>query len=244
MTDPLPARSAQHVSTRRILTMRLLRAVAATAVLLTLYFVLPLDRLADLPVAVSLPMALAAFAALMVFQVKVIMASSHPGLQAVEMLAISLPLFLVIFAASYYVMGVAEQSWFSESLSKLDALYFTVTVFATVGFGDIAAIAPPSRVAVTVQMLADLIILGVGVRVITGAVREARAGRADRCREADAGKNAFDLVAQHDSLDPTARRAPVDRRSCCPRWCEPLPRVLSRSGSTPDVPRRSPAGTW
>ncbi len=175
MTDPLPARSAQHVSTRRILTMRLLRAVAATAVLLTLYFVLPLDRLADLPVAVSLPMALAAFAALMVFQVKVIMASSHPGLLAVEMLAISLPLFLVIFAASYYVMGVAEQSWFSESLSKLDALYFTVTVFATVGFGDIAAIAPPSRVAVTVQMLADLIILGVGVRVITGAVREARA---------------------------------------------------------------------
>ena len=123
----------------------------------------------------SLPLALAAFTVLMVVQVRAIMRSTHPGLRAVEALAISLPLFLVIFSATYYVMGVADPSWFSESLSKLDALYFTVTVFATVGFGDITAASPPARVAVMLQMLADLIVLGVGVRVLTGAVREARA---------------------------------------------------------------------
>jgi hypothetical protein len=162
-------------STRRILTVGMLRAVAATVVVVVAYFALPLDALADLPAWLSLPVALVAFAALMALQVRAIMGSSHPGLRAVEALAISLPLFLVIFSATYYVMGVAEPGWFSESLSKLDALYFTVTVFATVGFGDIAATSPPARVAVTLQMLADLIVLGVGVRVLTGAVREARA---------------------------------------------------------------------
>ena len=153
----------------------MLRAVAATAVVVVAYFALPLDAVADLPAAVSLPVALVAFGALMVFQVRAIMDSTLPGLRAVEALAVSLPLFLVIFSATYYVMGVADPGWFSESLSKLDALYFTVTVFATVGFGDIAATAPPARVAVTLQMLADLIVLGIGVRVLTGAVREARA---------------------------------------------------------------------
>lgn len=163
------------MTTRRILTVGLLRAAAATAVVVTLYFALPLDRIADVPAVLSLPLALAGFVALMVLQVRAIMSSSHPGLRAVEVLAVSLPLFLVIFSATYYVLGVADADWFSESLSKLDALYFSVTIFATVGFGDIAATAPPARVAVTVQMLSDLVILGVGVRVITGAVREARA---------------------------------------------------------------------
>lgn len=163
------------MTTRRILAIGLLRAAAATAVVLTLYFALPLGRVAEVPAALSLPLALAGFAALMVLQVRAIMVSPHPGLRAVEFLAVSLPLFLVIFSATYFVLGVADPDWFSESLSKLDALYFTVTIFATVGFGDIAATSPPARAAVTVQMLADLVVLGVGVRVITGAVREARA---------------------------------------------------------------------
>ncbi len=162
-------------STRHILTVGLLRAVATTVVVVTAYFLLPLDGLAELPGFITLPLALAGFGALMVIQTRAIIASPHPGLRAVEALAISLPLFLVIFSASYYVMGVADPAWFTESMSKLDALYFTVTVFATVGFGDIAATSPPARAAVTVQMIADLIVLGVGVRVLTGAVREARA---------------------------------------------------------------------
>jgi hypothetical protein len=162
-------------STTRIVTVGLLRAAAATALILTLYFVLPLDRVADVPAVVSLPLALAGFTVMMVLQIQSIVRSPQPGLRAVEALAISLPLFLVVFAATYYVLGVSDPTWFSESLSKLDALYFTVTVFATVGFGDIAASSPPARVAVTVQMVADLVVLGVGVRVLTGAVREARA---------------------------------------------------------------------
>ena len=177
-------------SPRRVVTLGLLRAGAITAVIVTLYFILPLDGLADLPAAVTLPTALLAFVALLAVQVRAILSSTHPGLRAVEALAICLPLFLVVFAAAYYLTSVAQPSWFNESLSRLDAMYFTVTVFSTVGFGDIAATAPATRTAVMVQMLADLAILGVGLKILTGAVREARArdGSAAVSRSPDRGE--------------------------------------------------------
>ena len=51
----------------------------------------------------------------------------------------------------------------------------TVTVLATVGFGDITAKTDPARLVVTIQMVADLILIAVVVRLILGAA--SRAGR-------------------------------------------------------------------
>lgn len=166
--------STASTPTRRILALGLARAAAATVVLVVAYFVLPFDGLADLPGGLTLPIALVAFALLVGLQTRAILRSPYPGLRAVESLAITLPLFLIIFAATYYVASVANAGAFTEQLSKLDALYFTVTVFATVGFGDIAATSDAMRIAVTVQMLADLVLIGVGLKILTGAVREAR----------------------------------------------------------------------
>ena len=181
MSDvPQPADTASdRAATRRILAAGLLRSVLSTAVVLVLYFWLPLDGLADMSPAVSLPILLAAFAALVVLQVRAIFGSTYPGLRALEGLGVLVPLFLVAFAGIYYVLGVADPSWFSEPLSRLDALYFTVTVFATVGFGDITSTSAPARAVVTLQMVVDLLVIGLGVRVILGAVQEARrrAGR-------------------------------------------------------------------
>jgi hypothetical protein len=50
-------------------------------------------------------------------------------------------------------------------------LYFAVTVFSTVGFGDIAAKSEAARVVLIFQMLGDLALLGAGARVLLGAVR-------------------------------------------------------------------------
>ena len=64
-----------------------------------------------------------------------------------------------------------------HSLTRTDALYFTVTVFTTVGFGDITATTQAARLIVTVQMILDLGVLGLGIRVFLGAVqRGARSG--------------------------------------------------------------------
>lgn len=159
---------------RRVLAVGLLRAGAATALVLALYFTLPLQRLADLSPVVVLPLALLGFAALVAGQVLAISRAAYPGVRALEALGSSVPLFLVIFATTYFVLGVADASWFSESMSRLDALYFSITVFTTVGFGDITATEPATRVAVTVQMVADLLVIGLGLRVILGTVQQAR----------------------------------------------------------------------
>jgi hypothetical protein len=47
---------------------------------------------------------------------------------------------------------------FAGPLTRTDALYFTVTVFPTVGFGDITARSETARIVVTGQMIADLVI--------------------------------------------------------------------------------------
>jgi hypothetical protein len=72
-------------------------------------------------------------------------------------------------------MAQADLSNFNvQSLTRTDALYFTVTVFTTVGFGDIVATTQVARLVVTVQMILDLVVLGLGVRVFLGAVQRGR----------------------------------------------------------------------
>ena len=68
---------------------------------------------------------------------------------------------------------------FSQPLTRTDALYFTVTVFSTVGFGDITPKSEAARVVVIVQMLGDLALLGAGARVLLGAVQRGLQRRQD-----------------------------------------------------------------
>jgi hypothetical protein len=49
-----------------------------------------------------------------------------------------------------------------------------VTVFSTVGFGDITAKSEAARVVLIIQMLADLALLGAGIRILLGAVQRGR----------------------------------------------------------------------
>jgi hypothetical protein len=76
-------------------------------------------------------------------------------------------------------MERASAANFTQPLTRTDALYFSVTVFTTVGFGDIAAKSETARVALIVQMLADLALLGAGARVLLGAVRRGQQRRTD-----------------------------------------------------------------
>jgi hypothetical protein len=79
-------------------------------------------------------------------------------------------------------MERASAAAFTQPLTKTDALYFTVTVFSTVGFGDITAKSEIARVVVIIQMLGDLALLAVGARLLLEAVhrgQQARTGTGD-----------------------------------------------------------------
>jgi voltage-gated potassium channel len=163
----------------RVFVLAALRATATTAAVLALYYVLPLNLEATWVVVFTLVIGLAALIALVVFQVRAILVSGFPGVRAVEALASSIPLFLLLFAASYFVLERFSPGNFSEPLTRSDSLYFTVTVFSTVGFGDITPKTELARLLVTGQMIADVIILGLAIKVIVGAVRSRRSGTPD-----------------------------------------------------------------
>jgi voltage-gated potassium channel len=163
---------------RRRVLRSLLRATLTSTVLVVLYYRLPLTGALKASTVGLLLAGLAVFAGIIAWQVRAILRSDYPGLRAIEALAAAIPLFLLVFAATYVKLADAQPSAFTEPLSRTDALYFTITVFSTVGFGDIAPVATPARVVAMVQMLGDLVVVGLVLRVMLGAVKEGRERRA------------------------------------------------------------------
>ena len=160
---------------RRVLALTLLRALLYATVLAALYYLLPVDEEWRLSSGLRMVLGMALFIAVLIWQIRKVLNSRHPGLRAIEALAVTLPLFLLFFATTYFLMSLHGSGTFSqEHLSRTDALYFTVTIFATVGFGDISAVSQAARVVVMFQMLLDLVILGVGVNAFVHAARLGR----------------------------------------------------------------------
>jgi voltage-gated potassium channel len=152
----------------------LIRSVVTVLVLVVVYYRLPLHGSAGVGAVVLFVGGLVVLAALVAWQLRAIVLARHPVLRAVEAFASAIPLFLLLFAAIYVLLEAARPGSFSEPLTHTDGLYFTVTVFATVGFGDIAPVSEPARVLVTIQMIGDLLVLGLVVRSMLEAVRRGR----------------------------------------------------------------------
>lgn len=171
MTEPLVS-GLDPRKRRRLIIGVLLRTAFTATLLVAIYYLLPLDRVERLSQWARLVVGLALIAAVTAWQIRTILKSRHPGLRAIEALAVTVPLFLLFFASTYFLMSGAGSGNFSQaSLSRTDSLYFTVTTFATVGYGDITAITQGARLVVTVQMMLDLLILGLGVQAFLGAAR-------------------------------------------------------------------------
>jgi len=149
----------------------LLRVSLTIAVLLTAYYLIP-TRVeggdSDVP---WLILELAVFGVVVGIQVPAIVKSRYPGLRAIEALALTIVLFLLIFARLYLSNSLANPATFTVPLDHNSALYFTVTVFATVGFGDITPKTGGMQLLVTVQMLLNLAVLGLVIRLLTAAAK-------------------------------------------------------------------------
>jgi len=168
--DDLPYDERPARVQRRVALASLLRSVAIAVAIIVAYFVLPMTKLqtADAGVLVS---GIAVVALLLAWQIREITRSPYPRIRAAGALATSVPLFLIIFATSYYLMDQSQAGQFTEPLNRLDSLYFTVTVFATVGFGDIAPVSQAARIVAILQMIGDLAIIGLAARALLNAVQ-------------------------------------------------------------------------
>ena len=158
----------------------MLRGILNAAALVALYYLLPLDQPLNGNTLTRLIIGLFVFAGITVWQIRTIVGSRYPAIRAFEALGLIVPFYVVLFASTYFLMEHASPANFSQPLTRTDALYFTVTVFATVGFGDITAKSQSARVVVTVQMLVNLVLLGAGARILLGAVSRGQQRRLGR----------------------------------------------------------------
>jgi hypothetical protein len=162
---------------RRALLLPILRTIGVTVVVFVLYFTLPFDKKSSFNTALALLIGLVLVAVLLAWQARAITRAPYPRLRAVEALLTSFPIVVLLFSTIYFLMDEGSPRAFSQAMTRLDSLYFTVTVFATVGFGDITAVSEPARGVTTVQMIVDIVLLGLVVRVFLQSVRTGLARR-------------------------------------------------------------------
>ena len=124
-----------------------------------------------LGVVAELALGVLVLVAIIAWQVRRSSGPITPSSRAVEALALSVPLYVLLFATTYFLMARANHATFGGPLSRTDAMYFSSTVFTTVGFGDITAKTEAARLVVTLQMWLDLVFLGLVVRLVVNAVK-------------------------------------------------------------------------
>jgi voltage-gated potassium channel len=181
--EPSGPSRAPGVPRSRQIAVGLLRTLLTVVAMVVVYYLAPLERDREVRLGIWLVLGLVLLGVTIAWQVRAIAVSETPRLRAVETGAVALPFLLVLFAAVYALMSYHEPSSFSELLSRTDALYFTMTVFATVGFGDIAPVTEQARIVTMVQMVVGLTAVGLVAKLLLGAVQHAVGRRESAARE-------------------------------------------------------------
>ena len=153
----------------------LLTAVGA----LLFYAHLPIAELGGSRVLLRLMLATVAFMAMVGWQARSILRSEYPQIRALEVLVTALAILVVMFAYGYVRLSTADPASFTEPLDHAAGIYFTITVLATVGFGDISPVTSTARLMVSFQMMLDLVFIGVLVRLLFTVAQHGIARRND-----------------------------------------------------------------
>jgi len=147
----------------------------AWVVLTIVYYVVPAGvvpaRHSGADAFLHLGAGIALFAAILAWQARRIVGAELPELRAIQALGVIIPLFLVLFASFYLSLSNSSPVTFTQQLDHTRAIYFTITVFSTVGFGDITPRTDLARIIVSIQMLLDLVIIGAVVRMLLNAAQ-------------------------------------------------------------------------
>ena len=156
---------------REVLVRSILRILAITLAMLLLYAFVPVPGRSGVAAVLEMFAGLALFLVLVGWQLQTIVRAEYPVLRAVEAISLALLLLVITFSFTFLTLSRADPGSFSEHLDRVDAMYYTVSTLATVGFGDITPTSAGARIIVTFQMLLDLALVAGLVRLIILATR-------------------------------------------------------------------------
>jgi voltage-gated potassium channel len=146
---------------------RVVRSSVTILAMLGLYAVFPVPG-QHTGVAWALLVALAGFGALAWATLTLTrQARQGPDRQAVRLEAlIALVYAFLVFCSLVYLGLASRDGEFVGLHNRVDALYFTMSTVATVGFGDVHAEGSAARAVVTGQIFFDLVFLALIARII------------------------------------------------------------------------------
>lgn len=156
-------------------------ALAMTVLVLLLYLWIPVPEAEESILGLLVGMAVVGFLYLIlaVWAVGRIKRAKYPLRAGMTLLGLMVTAIVVLFALTYLTLSTGSPGTFNVPLDKVSALYFTMTILTTVGFGDIHAVTHAGMVAVMIQMVVSLTLITTVARVLVSAARQATRARMD-----------------------------------------------------------------
>jgi voltage-gated potassium channel len=146
---------------------------ATLVAVLVLYFAVPLEAgpsPARLVVGLALTLGAVGWVALVVLrEFRRQVTGTEEGLRG-RHLALLLELALVLFALAYYLLAIHGTDQMVGIGTRLDALYFTASTMATVGYGDVHPAGQVARGVATAHIVFDVVFLGLVARLVGRAL--------------------------------------------------------------------------
>jgi hypothetical protein len=110
-------------------------------------------------------------AALIVWQVMNYRRASLSGRARAQGLVVALYVAVLFFALTYYVLATAYSQEIDGLSTRLDALYFSLSIVSTVGFGDIYGAGQAARAIVSLQIAFNFLFVSLAVAAARAGVR-------------------------------------------------------------------------
>ena len=163
---------------------RWIRLSAVLAIVLVLYFTVPVSFEVNTSEAVQLVVSLTALG-LLAFAVLVeVRHQLVDDDRRIDGLVLALMIAVLGFALGFYVLAQRNPAQIIDLHTRVDALYFTMATLLTIGYGDVHAAGQAARTLVLIQMVFNVVILATAASTITTRIRSRAEVRAEAHRAA------------------------------------------------------------
>ena len=156
----------------RVVLRALARGILPLVVVTALYLALPdVAVRGPVVVAVAFILGLAGAIVLIVWQVIAYRGAASSGHARLMGLLVAIYVAVLFFALTYDRLAAADPAEIVGLQTRVDALYFSLTIVSTVGFGDIHAAGQASRAVVSLQIAFNLLVISLAVAAVRAVGR-------------------------------------------------------------------------
>ena len=163
-------------------TVRWLRLTGLLVLILTLYFVVPVELTLHRDTVVRAIVSVLVFVGLAVGMVLQLRLHLDNASRRLDGLIVGIVLVVVVFAHAFFVLQQQDPQQFAGLVTRLDSLYFATTTLVTVGTGDVHAAGQLARGLVLVQMVFNVVFVATTATFLTSRIRLAAQARAQERR--------------------------------------------------------------